>query len=118
MMTERDEADELPEAADAITSAISSLIVAVMEATETDSLERAAAMNEVAAADRAGMGDGDDGENGDLILSIPNTLISPLFLNHRIRARGDRDKRAISPFSPSPPSACRQLLGSFLSGLR
>ena len=81
--------------------------------------ERSAAMNEVlAAADRAGMGDGDDGENGDLILSIPNTLISPLFLNHRIRARGDRDKRAISPFSPSPPSASRQLLGSFLSGLR
>jgi hypothetical protein len=119
MMVERDEADELPEAADAITSAISSLIVPVMEATETDSPERAAAMNEVlAAADRAGMGDGDDGENGDLILSIPNTLISPLFLNHRIRARGDRDKRAISPFSPSPPSACRQLLGSFLSGLR
>jgi len=72
MMTERDEADELPEAADAITSAISSLIVAVMEATETGSPERAAAMNEVlAAADRAGMGDGDDGENGDLILSIP-----------------------------------------------
>jgi hypothetical protein len=119
MMVERDEADELPEAADAITSAISSLIVAVMEATETGSPERPAAMNEVlAAADRAGMGDGDDGENGDLILSIPNTLISPLFLNHRIRARGDRDKRAISPFSPSPPSACRQLLGSFLSGLR
>jgi hypothetical protein len=118
MMVERDEADELPEAADAITSAISSLIVAVMEATETGSPERAAAMNEVAAADRAGMGDGGDGENGDLILSIPNTLISPLFLNHRIRARGDRDKRAISPFSPSPPSASRQLLGSFLSGLR
>jgi len=86
---------------------------------ETDSPERSAAMNEVlAAADRAGMGDGDDGENGDLILSLPNTLISPLFLNHRIRARGDRDKRAISPFSPSPPSVCRQLLGSFLSGLR
>lgn len=116
MMVERDEADELPEAADAITSAISSLIVAVMEATETDSPERAAAMNEVAAADRAGMGDGDDGENGDLILSISNTLI--VFLNHRIRARGDRVKRAISPFSPSPPSASRQLLGSFLSGLR
>jgi hypothetical protein len=52
-MTERDEADELPEAADAFTSAISSLIVAVMEATETGSPERAAAMNEVlAAADR------------------------------------------------------------------
>ena len=116
-MTERDEADDLPEAADAITSAISSLIVAVMEATETDSPERAAAMNEVlAAADRAGMGDGDDGENGDLILSIPNTLI--LFLNHRIRARGGGKEREISPFSPSPPSACRQLLGSFLSGLR
>src|SRR5260221_12580270 len=79
--------------------------------------ERSAAMNEVlAAADRAGMGDGDDGENGELILSIPNTLI--LFLNHRIHARGGGKEREISPFSPSPPSASCQLLGSFLSGLR
>jgi hypothetical protein len=47
---ERDEIDDLPEAADAITSAISALIVSVMEATETGSPERAAAMNEVLAA--------------------------------------------------------------------
>jgi hypothetical protein len=47
---ERDETDELPEAADAITSAISALIASVMEATETGSLERARAMNEVLAA--------------------------------------------------------------------
>jgi len=40
-------ADDLPEAADAITSAIGALIVAVMEATETDSQARSAAMNEV-----------------------------------------------------------------------
>jgi hypothetical protein len=49
-MIERDEADDLPEADDAITSAIGSLIVAVMEATETGSPERARAMNEVLAA--------------------------------------------------------------------
>jgi phytoene/squalene synthetase len=42
-----DETDELPEAADAITSAIGALIVSVMEATETDSPERARAMGEV-----------------------------------------------------------------------
>ncbi len=49
-MIERDEMDELPEVADAITSAIGALIVSVMEATETDSPERARAMGEVLAA--------------------------------------------------------------------
>jgi hypothetical protein len=49
-MIERDEADELPEVADAITSAIGALIVSVMEATETGSPERARAMHEVLAA--------------------------------------------------------------------
>jgi hypothetical protein len=50
MMITPDEMDEVPVAADAITSAISALIVAVMEATAADSPERAAAMNEVLAA--------------------------------------------------------------------
>jgi hypothetical protein len=50
---EIDEVEQVPEAADAITPAIGSLIVAVMEATETGSPERARAMTEVlAAADR------------------------------------------------------------------
>jgi phytoene/squalene synthetase len=46
-MIERDEVDDLPEVADAITSAIGALIVSVMDATETDSPERARAMGEV-----------------------------------------------------------------------
>jgi hypothetical protein len=46
---ERDEADEWPTEGDAITSALSQLIIAVIEETVTGSRERAAAMNEVLA---------------------------------------------------------------------
>src|SRR5437899_13010044 len=56
--------------------------------------------------------DGGDGENGDLILSIPDTLISPLFLNHRIRARGERKSNftvSPSPPSPAPTQAVRAM---------
>jgi hypothetical protein len=44
---ERDEVDERPTEVDAITSALSQLIVAVIEATVTGSPERARAMTEV-----------------------------------------------------------------------
>jgi hypothetical protein len=46
-VTPRDEEAELPAPVDAITAAIGTLIVAVMEATEADGAARARAMTEV-----------------------------------------------------------------------
>jgi phytoene/squalene synthetase len=46
-VTDRDEIDETPEYADAVTNAICILAAAVLEMTETGSPERARAMGEV-----------------------------------------------------------------------